>query len=120
VKRKEIIELLGIELQKIKDSYSPEDYEQEEKLLNDTLEAIPQNQEVGIGSIVKLFMNGKENTYFFATTMGGTLLRYREKPLLVISIFSSFAGELMGRVVGETIYLEKEGMRREVKVLSIE
>ncbi len=103
-----------------KDSYDVNDLEEELKLLEETLKG-PQNKlEIGLGSVFTLIMNGRENHYFLASTQGGTLLQLDQKTILVISIFSEFGKELLGRKTGDEFSLSLKGSKRDISVKSIQ
>lgn len=75
--------------------------------------------EVGLGALVDIALNGQTRRYFLCSTAGGTILNVDGTIVLVISIFSPLGDAVLGTRVGEVFELETpQGVRPyEVKSL---
>ncbi len=90
---------------------------EELKLELQMLEEIPrrdfaEHDEVGLGALVDIALNGQGRRYFLSSTAGGTLLNIEGTPVLVISIFSPIGDAVLGSRPGEDFELETpQGVR---------
>ena len=64
------------------------------------------DDEVEIGAIVLIELNGQQRHYFISSTAGGTLLDIDGAAILVISVFSPIGSEVLGLKIGESFELE--------------
>lgn len=95
------------------------DLEQEVMLL----EEIPRrdfapDEEVGIGSLVEIELNGNCRKYFLSPTAGGTMIPIDGETVMVISVFSPIGSEAIGNKVGDTFEVEMKQDVREYKIIS--
>ena len=65
-----------------------------------------ETDEVELGALVDLGLNGECRRYFLATTAGGTLLNVEGQAILVITPFSPIGDAVLGARVGEEFELE--------------
>lgn len=77
------------------------------------------SEEVAIGALVELELNGNRKSYFISPTAGGTMLEVEGSPVLVISVFSPIGAEVMALKAGDEFELETKGDPREYLVVSV-
>ena len=84
-----------------------DELELELKLLED-IEVRPfmAHEEVAIGALVEIELNGQNRNYFISPTAGGTMLNIDGEGILVISVFSPIGSEVLGLLVGDVFELE--------------
>lgn len=87
------------------------------------LEEIPardyaKDEEVGIGSLLEIDLNGNCRKYFLSPTAGGTMLSIDNETVMVISVFSPIGAEAIGNKVGDTFEVEIKDSVREYKIVS--
>ncbi len=98
-----------------------EELKLELQMLEETpLRKFAADDEVGLGALVDIALNGQTRRYFLASTAGGTILNVDGTIVLVISIFSPIGDAALGARVGEEFELETpQGIRTyQVKSLS--
>jgi transcription elongation GreA/GreB family factor len=78
------------------------------------------DDEVALGALVGIELNGQTRQYFISSTAGGTMLSVAQTPVLVISVFSSIGDAALGLKVGEEFELETPQGTRQYCVKSIE
>ena len=77
------------------------------------------NDEVAVGCLIDLELNGKTQKYFLSGASGGSLLVVQGTPVMVISVFSPIGDAVLGLKVGEEFELETPQEVREYFVKSI-
>lgn len=77
------------------------------------------NEEVAIGALVELELNGHKKKYFISPTAGGTMVEAAGESILVISVFSPIGAEVMQLKAGDEFELETKADPREYKVCSV-
>jgi len=88
------------------------------------LEEIPRrdfraDEEVAVGALVDLELNGQVRSYFLATTAGGTVLTLAGRPVLVISVFSPIGDGVLGLTAGDEFELETASGVRHHRVVQV-
>lgn len=53
-------------------------------------------EEISIGALVELLHGGQRMNYFLIPTAGGTMLKVRDVPVVVVSVFSPIGDALLG------------------------
>lgn len=76
-------------------------------------------EEVAIGALVELELNGNIKKYFISPTAGGTIIEADGEPILVISAFSPIGAEVISLKKGDDFELETKASPREYRVISI-
>ena len=74
--------------------------------------------EICIGSLVELRHKDQDRSYFLIPTSGGTLLKIRDKAVLVVSVFSPLGDALLGLKTGEEFEVETPKETRLYQVLN--
>jgi len=97
---------------------------EELKLELQMLEELPlrefsRDEEVAIGALVGIELNGQTRHYFLSSTAGGTILQIENTPVLVISVFSPIGDAVMGQKLGDEFELETPQGTRVYLVKSI-
>lgn len=78
-----------------------------------------ENEEVAIGALVELELNGHTKKYFVSPTAGGTMLEADGESILVISVFSPIGAEVLQLKAGDDFELETKGSPREYSIKSV-
>jgi transcription elongation GreA/GreB family factor len=97
---------------------------EELKLEKQMLEEIPLGEfsaqdEIGIGALVEIELNGITRKYFLATTAGGTMLNIEGQGILVISVFSPIGDAIVDQKVGDEFELETPQGKRSYTIVSV-
>lgn len=93
--------------EKQKGTLTDEEYQQELELIEAIDWPIKDRvQEVHLGSVARLEMNGRAQWYFVSPVGGGNFITSSLGPLLVVSAFSGLGQELLGKKVGETFQVQ--------------
>lgn len=97
---------------------------EELKLELQQLEEIPirefkLGEEIALGAIVELELEGKSRNYFLSSTAGGSMVTIDGYDILIISIFSPIGHEALGNRVGDEFELEAKSGKRIYKVKSL-
>jgi transcription elongation GreA/GreB family factor len=98
-----------------------EELKLELQMLEETpLRKFAADDDVGLGALVDIALNGQTRRYFLASTAGGTILNVDGTIVLVISIFSPIGDAALGTRAGDEFELETpQGIRTyEVKSVS--
>lgn len=87
------------------------------------LEEIPrhdfsEDEEIGIGSLVDIELNGNCRKYYLSPTAGGTMIPIDGETVMVISVFSPIGSEAIGNKVGDTFEVEIKENFREYTIIS--
>jgi len=94
--------------------------EQELQLLEEIkVREFKPDEEVAIGALVELDLNGFVKKYFISPTAGGTMVEADGESILVISVFSPIGAEVLQLKAGDDFELETKGDPREYKILSV-
>ena len=97
-----------------------EELKQELQLIKElNIKDFKPGEPISPGALVELELNGKVQTYFLCNTAGGTLLQYKGKPILVISVFSPLGHEMLDYKEGESFEIETPKENREYIVRSV-
>lgn len=97
---------------------------EELKLELKLIEEIPlhpfkKEDEIAVGALLDIELNGRNKLYFLSTTAGGTVLDINGEIVLVISVFSPIGSSVMGLKVGDSFELETQAGTREYKIRSV-
>lgn len=97
---------------------------EELKLEIQQLEEIPLREfklgeEIALGAIVELELEGKARNYFLSSTAGGSMVSVDGYDILIISVFSPIGNEAMGNRVGDEFELETKSGKRIYTVKSL-
>jgi transcription elongation GreA/GreB family factor len=74
---------------------------------------------VAVGSVVQLETNDVTKLYFISSTSGGSVLRFQDQVVLVISAFSPIGSQVIGLQTGDVFDVEVSGGTRDYKVIHI-
>lgn len=96
-----------------------EELEQEVKLL-DEIDLSHPNDQVSVGSLIKLSFNNIEKKYFISSTSGGSMLNFNGEIILVISAFSPIGTEVIGLKKGDSFEVQVKKEDREYRIIEIE
>jgi transcription elongation GreA/GreB family factor len=82
------------------------------------LDASSKLGEISIGALVELLYQNEKRLYFLIPTAGGTVIRVKDTPILVVSVFSPIGDALLGLKVGDSFEVETPKETRHYEVLS--
>ncbi len=90
--------------------------EQELQLLEE-IDIKTTHENVSIGSLVEIDLNGTQRKYFIAPTAGGTMVNLNGEVILVISVFSPIGDAVLGLAKEDVFEVEIKGDTREYQVI---
>ncbi len=76
--------------------------------------------EISMGALVELLHQNQKRFYFLIPTSGGTLLKFKDEAVLVVSVFSPIGHALLGLKKGEEFDVETPKETRHYQVLSFQ
>lgn len=97
---------------------------EEIKLEMQALKEIPdsryeKNDEIAVGALVEIELNGKKRLYFLTATSGGNMIEADGMTIMVISVFSPIGNEILGLKLNDRFVLESPSGDREYKITDI-
>lgn len=97
---------------------------EELKLELQQIEEIPlrdfkMGEEIALGAIVELQLEGKTRNYFISSTAGGSMVSIDGHDVLIISIFSPIGHAALGNRVGDEFELDTKSGKRTYSVISL-
>lgn len=90
------------------------------KLLKDLpIRHFSPEEEIAIGALIELELNGKTSKYFISPSSGGALLSTKDGPVMVISAYSPIGSGAIGLKSGDSFELETPKETREYNIFSV-
>ena len=72
--------------------------------------------EVSIGDIVEIELNKTIRKYYLSPTAGGSMIKYNDEVIVVMSAFSPLGTEIIGLALGDDFEVEMNGQTRHYKI----
>lgn len=82
------------------------------------LNASSRTKEISIGALVELSFGGRKMLYFLIPTAGGTLLKFGDDAVVVVSVFSPIGDAMLGLKAGADFEVETPKETRSYQILS--
>lgn len=81
------------------------------------LDASKKFGEISIGALVELQYQNNKRFYFLIPTAGGTVLKVKDDPVVVVSVFSPIGDAMLGLKTGDTFEVETPKETRHYEIL---